>query len=201
MFLTLADSQPWAGLSLLPIPLLQKKKNLKKITQPEEFSNFTPKLAHPEQVLGFFFALQQHRGWRGSKNLGGTQDQEVMLQLHIPSRSKMLTGCAWSILSLFARFDFGASLPTHILHHTQPRSKNPPVFIKWHENAPVCAALNLEARQRLQLTQFFEFFLQSPSSFPPLRLSSLLSNFCLKFATSFEQNPLNFFCRQKWFIL
>lgn len=45
------------------------------------------------------------------------------------------------------------------------------------------------------------FFLPSPSSFPPLRLNSLLSNFCLKFATSLEQNPLNFFCRQKGFIL
>lgn len=147
--------------------------------------------------MGFFLLYSSNGDGEGVKLLGGSQDQEVMFQLRIPSRSKMLTGCAWSILSLFARFDFGASLPTHILHHTQPRSKNPHVFIKRHENAPVCAALNLEASQQLQLSQFFEFFLQSPSSFPPLRLNSLLSNFCLKFATSLEQNPLNFFLQTK----
>lgn len=97
----------------------------------------------------------------------------------------MLTGWAWSILSLFARFDFGASLPTHVLHHTQPRSKNPPVFIKWHKNAPVCAALNLEASQRLQLLQGFEFFfaisIKFSTSQAQLAVVQFLPQICYEF--------------------
>lgn len=115
-----------------------------------------------------------------------------MLRLRIPSRSKVLTGCARSILSLLACFGFGASSPTRTLHHTQPHSRNPPVSTKWHENAPVCAALNLEVTQRLQLMQLFDFLGQYPSIFPPPGLNLLLSDFCPKFAKSFEQNPLNY---------
>ena len=87
----------------------------------------------------------------------------------------------------------------HPPSHPTPQQKIPLIFTKRHENAPVCAAVNLEATQRLQLMQLFEFFCNIHRFFHllgstrccPISASNLLRVWS---KTHF------IFCRQKAFI-